>query len=91
MKEIFEEIPNPNAQNSNGQSPLHIASEKGKFNQNVQRDFSNNVKIILCVWIETGHVNVIELLFKNGADINLRNSQELTPLFVAVQNGILQN
>lgn len=36
MNQIFEEIPNPNAQDSNGQAPIHIASEKGKFNQNLQ-------------------------------------------------------
>lgn len=44
MNQIFEGIPNPNAQDSNGQAPIHIASEKGKFNQNLQWDFSN-VKI----------------------------------------------
>lgn len=42
--------------------------------------------------LEIGHVNVIDLLVKkHSADVNLRSAQGLTPLFVAVSNGILQN
>lgn len=96
---IFEDVADPNETDENGNGPLHIACKMGKclikmFKIVIQFALLYYSLLTLCTHCAqncAGHVNVIEVLVKNGADVNLRNAQGLSPIFVAVLNGIMSN
>lgn len=48
------------------------------------------MKLSKYIFVYSGHQEVAELLIKNGANVNIKNSNGFTPLMVAAGNGNFQ-
>ncbi|EGD81155.1 hypothetical protein PTSG_11195 [Salpingoeca rosetta] len=81
-----------------GSTPLILAALGGNveaascliaYGANVDaQDTDGNTALHMAAWQEREHsVDVMELLLKNGADPNIANAENRTPLHNAVQNG----
>ena len=90
-----------NAESETGATPLVLAAENGKL-ETLQFILQHKDKIAnieakgvgggtaLHVAAREGHVDIIELLFTNGADINAESETGATPLVLAAENGKIE-
>jgi ankyrin repeat protein/beta-lactamase regulating signal transducer with metallopeptidase domain len=84
-----------NVKNSNGLTPLYLASQEGRkdvvellIDNGADINAKNNNGITpLHRAAREGHKDVVELLISRGADINVKNTRGQTPLDLAQQRG----
>jgi ankyrin repeat protein len=83
-----------NALAKNGDTALMIACYLGKF-AIVQNFISNNVKVNQEGWTAlhyaavVGHIDIVEILLKNKANVNALSPNNTTPLMMATRSGKL--
>ena len=96
-REYGEIIARCNAKNSDGQTPLHIASKLGFITVcEVLLDYGENIEInaqdnlgqtpLLCACVNN-HLNIAQLLVRSGAKVNLTDIYECSCLHYVIQNG----
>lgn len=69
-----------------GKTPLHWAADNGKFIFRILKSNSKvcYIKLLLRNFNLKGCDKVVEFLLKNGADVNLKDKYDRTPMDVAV-------
>ena len=78
-----------NAQNSNGETALHLAVQSGHLPLVQSLLHFNNIKTALYLASQFGHIEQDSLCHRRGIDINAPNSNGETALHLAVQSGHL--
>lgn len=71
---------NVSATNNDGNTPMHLAAAEGKKNwikNGMQLNQSNGTEMFL------GHYEVVELLWKKGVNLHIKNDSEEEPLAMA--------
>ena len=89
----------PDAQNRNGCTALHVAIDQTEFDQqegivrqilesrpNLDVLDSQGVTPLHCA-AEQGHLKIVQLLLEHGSTVDLADRSDETPLFPAVYNG----
>ena len=89
MQFLINEGTNMSIQLDNGETPMHLAAEKGnKFHGNILKyrqihTFPNKCSLN----IEKGSLNIINLLLNIGVSPYILNGNNSTPLHNAAKNG----
>lgn len=92
---LIEKGANVNQKNSNGETPLYIASEAGNVevlemlikNGAIVNEKVNEGYFPLFVASTNGHVEVVKVLIQNGANLNEKDNFDVTSLYIASQAG----
>lgn len=74
---------NVNDRNRNNDTALMLAAYKGKF----EIEVCIELKLIKRILIYSGHLGIVDLLLKNGANINAKNRNHDTALSSAATRG----
>jgi ankyrin repeat protein len=91
VKALLHQNVNPSIAFTNGQTPLHIASNRGYcsiiellLDCGATVDYEDNKKYTaLHCAVNNNHINSAELLLKAGANVNHANKDGLTSLYIA--------
>lgn len=82
---------NVNLKDRSGTTALYRAASQGNENNFVlfkTENFQNSVTFVLSL-ARIDHKDVVQLLLKNGADVNVKNNEQWTPLHAASYFGYL--
>lgn len=85
-RKLIENGADVDVRGKDGKTPLHFAAEYGNLVQNfVDSSFSS--WFLWNVYRIQGSYEIAESLFKHGANLDLADDNEETPIFTAIRNG----
>ncbi|CAJ0830278.1 13168_t:CDS:2 [Entrophospora sp. SA101] len=92
VKKLLSDGADPNVQNENGETPLHIAAKNEylriKANTEIKENLYGQTPLFLAV-IE-GHVEAVKLLLEAKANPNVKDDSGLTPYAYSILHGHIE-
>ena len=82
---LIEKNANIHHANCFGDTPLWIASHVCLVLLSIQSNYLKREAHLRIVFNQNGHLEIVEFLIENGAEVDQANKQNQTPLWVAVR------
>lgn len=78
-----------NLKDNNGWTPIFVAAASGTYGPIYDARFNDNIQFKKFNTFSNyqGHERIVQLLIKNGSDVNVKNNEGLTPLHAAAEFG----
>lgn len=90
IKLLFEKGANINDKDIENESALHLAAGNGNSISTIFTIFALNEKVtnlFFCFIFLSGHVDAMKILFDHGANVDVKDEDNDTPLHLAANNG----